>query len=158
MKNIHNILLVGETGSWKSSLGNKILVIEDGFEVSDDIQSCTKETIRKISQIDSEINVIDSPGLQESVWQNHYDQMVKIIKEMKYLHLIVIVIYFWNPRLTSSIQYMVKFLCNVFPINFLNHVAIVFTHYDHEYEIKRNKKKTNTQEKMQRKRTSEIVN
>jgi predicted GTPase len=52
MKNIHNILLVGETGSWKSSLGNKILVIEDGFEVSDDIQSCTKETIRKISQID----------------------------------------------------------------------------------------------------------
>ena len=158
MKNIHNILLVGETGSWKSSLGNKILVIEDGFEVSDDIQSCTKETIRKISQIDSEINVIDSPGLQERVWQNNYDQMVKIIKEMKYLHLIVIVIYFWNPRLTSSIQYMVKFLCNVFPINFLNHVAIVFTHYDHEYEIKRNKKKTKTQEKMQRQRTSEIVN
>ena len=135
-----------------------LLVIEDGFEVSDDIQSCTKETIRKISQIDSEINVIDSPGLQERVWQNNYDQMVKIIKEMKYLHLIVIVIYFWNPRLTSSIQYMVKFLCNVFPINFLNHVAIVFTHYDHEYEIKRNKKKTNTQEKMQRQRTSEIVN
>ena len=158
MKNIHNILLVGETGSWKSSLGNKILVIEDGFEVSDDIQSCTKETIRKISQIDSEINVIDTPGLQERVWQNNYDQMVKIIKEMKYLHLIVIVIYFWNPRLTSSIQYMVKFLCNVFPINFLNHVAIVFTHYDHEYEIKRNKKKTKTQEKMQRQRTSEIVN
>ena len=92
------------------------------------------------------------------MWQNHYDQMVKIIKEMKYLHLIVIVIYFSNPRLTSSIQYMVKFLCNVFPINFLNHVAIVFTHYDHEYEIKRNKKKTNTQEKMQRQRISEIVN
>ena len=71
------------------------------------------------------------------MWQNHYDQMVKIIKEKKYLHLIVIVIYFSNPRLTLSIQYMVKFLCNVFPINFLNHVAIVFTHYDHEYEIKR---------------------
>ena len=147
MKNIHNILLVGETGSWKSSLGNKILVIEDGFEVSDDIQSCTKETIRKISQIDSEINVIDSPGLQESVWQNHYDQMVKIIKEKKYLHLIVIVIYFWNPRLTSSIQYMVKFLCNAFPINFLNHLAIVFTHSVHEYEIKRNKKKQRPKKK-----------
>ena len=81
------------------------------------------------------------------MWQNHYDQMVKIIKEMKYLHLIVIVIYFSNPRLTLSIQYMVKFLCNVFPINFLNHVAVVFTHYDHEYEIKRNKKKQRPKKK-----------
>jgi hypothetical protein len=36
---------------------------------------------------------------------------------------------------------MVKFLCNVFPKNFAHHVGIVFTHYDHEYQIEINKKK-----------------
>ena len=36
---------------------------------------------------------------------------------------------------------MIKFLCNLFPINFAKHVAIAFTHYDHDYQIKINKKK-----------------
>ena len=30
---------------------------------------------------------------------------------------------------------------------FLNHLAVVFTHYDHEYEIKRNKKKQRPKKK-----------
>ena len=143
MANIHNILLVGETGAGKSSLANRIVGIEDAFEVSDDPEACSKNTIRKISNIDPNISVIDTPGLQDSRGRDkiHYDQMVKIIKEMKFLHFILIVLNFHNPRLTSSIQYMIKFLCNVFPVNFLNHVGVVFTHYDHEYEMKRNKRK-----------------
>ena len=36
---------------------------------------------------------------------------------------------------------MIKFLCNVFPKNFRHHIGIVFTHYDHEYQLKINKKK-----------------
>lgn len=82
-ENIYNLLLVGETGTGKSSLGN-FIVGEEVFEVSDDADACTKNTIRKISKLDPQISVLDTPGLQDSKGRDkvHYDQMVKIINEM----------------------------------------------------------------------------
>ena len=60
---------------------------------------------------------------------------------MKDLHFILLVFNYSCPRFATSIQYMIKFLCNIFPKNFAHHVAIVFTHYIHEYQIKINKKR-----------------
>ena len=143
MNKYYNIILIGETGSGKSSFGNFALGIEDAFKVSDDPTSCTTETIRKISRLDHEIGIVDTPGLQDSQGRDkiHYEQMLKIITEMKDLNFILLVFNYTSPRFTPSIQYMIKFLCNVFPKNFAHHVGIVFTHYDHEYQIRINKKK-----------------
>ena len=143
MNKYYNIILIGETGSGKSSFGNFALGIEDAFKVSDDPTSCTTETIRKISRLDHEIGIVDTPGLQDSQGRDkiHYEQMLKIITEMKDLNFILLVFNYTSPRFTPSIQFMIKFLCNVFPKNFAHHVGIVFTHYDHEYQIRINKKK-----------------
>ena len=139
----YNIILIGETGSGKSSFGNFALGIQDAFKVSEDPRSCTTETIRKISLLDKQIGIVDTPGLQDSQGRDkiHYEQMLKIIKEMKDLNFILLVFNYTCPRFTTSIQFMIKFLCNVFPKNFAQHVGIVFTHYDHEYQIRINKKK-----------------
>ena len=140
--NVHNIVLIGETGNGKSSLGNFILGSSE-FEVSEDPDSCTKDTIQKISKLDPEVGVVDTPGLQDSNGEDkqNYDKMLKIFEEIKHLHFIVVVLNFNNTRLTSSIQFMLKFLCSVFPKNFSLHVGIVFTHYDYDYQTKIYEKK-----------------
>ena len=143
MDKIFNCLLIGETGSGKSSFGNLAVGISDAFEVSEDAESCTQDTFRKISQLDPEISIVDTPGLQDSTGSDkvHYEKMLQIIKHMKYLHFVLIVFNYTCPRFTSSIQFMIKFLCNVFPKNFAHHVGIIFTHYHHDYQVKINKKK-----------------
>ena len=126
------LLLVGETGNGKSSLGNFILN-RKVFSVSDNPKAETKIT-RGEYGIDKtkDIFVIDTPGLQDSEGadKEHLVQMVDYIKNNPGLQAIIIVFNFHQPRLALYIKTLIKLLCNIFPgANFWSHVGLVWTKF-----------------------------
>ncbi|OUM59779.1 hypothetical protein PIROE2DRAFT_63558 [Piromyces sp. E2] len=128
-----SLILIGETGNGKSSLGNFILNKKEVFSVSDNPESETKITIGEHGDNENrDIFVIDTPGLKdaEETDKKHLGQMVDYIKENPGLQGIVIVFNYHCPRLPMNIKTLIKLLCNVFPdADFWKHVALVWTRY-----------------------------
>ena len=126
-----NILLFGETGNGKSSLGNQLLGINDAFRVSSDIKSETKHTYGKKGAGDyANLFVIDTPGLQDTngADKEHMIQLVEYVKDHKELNAIIVVFNFQQVRFPYNIQTMLKLFCNIFPMKEVeNHIALVFT-------------------------------
>ena len=129
-ENFTNIILLGETGNGKSTLGNEILGY-NAFKVGNDIGSGTQITIGKKGKGDNaNFFVIDTPGLPDS---NELDkeqmiQLVEYVKEHKELNAIIIVLNYQQVRFPYNIQTMLKLFCNIFKTEDIgSHIAFIFT-------------------------------
>ena len=125
-----NILIFGETGNGKNSLGNQLLGL-DAFRVNNNFSAKTKLTFGKRGKGDNvNLFVIDIPGLQDTYGSDkvHIIQLVKYVKEHKELNAIIVVFNFQLVRFPYNIQTMFKIFCNVFPMKDIgNHIALIFT-------------------------------
>ena len=127
------LVLFGETGHGKSTLGNAILG-KEVFKANDNIQSVTKEVFgcKGIGK-SKDIFVIDTPGINDSDGKdNEYlKKVATYLKKRKDIKGIVIVL---NYKLTTSYQNSAeKSFQAIFKIfkskNICMHIVIVFTHF-----------------------------
>ena len=129
-RKLTNILLFGETGNGKSSLGNCLLG-DNVFKVSPDVKAETKVTFGREGKGDSsDLFVIDTPGLQdtEGADRMHMIQLIQYVKEHKELNAIIVVFNYQQVRFPYNIQTMLKLFCNIFPMKDVGkHIALVFT-------------------------------
>ena len=128
-----SILILGETGNGKSSLGNFILNKENAFSTSDNTSSETKETNGKYGEGDTKnIFVIDTPGLQDPDGKDkiQFENLLRYTKTQTHLQSIVIVFNYNFDRFAEHIKNMIRLFCNAFPQDdFFEHVALVWTKY-----------------------------
>lgn len=131
-ENITKILLLGETGVGKSSLGNYI-VGKEKFLSQGGGNRVTTEIEGKISERESykDIFIIDTPGSQDT---NNEDSIFLQQLKNSFQHknagvrAICLLMNFNEPRYTSYLQKQIYIYCILFPIkDFWDHVSIVFT-------------------------------
>ena len=129
-----SILLFGQTGVGKSSLGNILLNDLNAFEISDKLESETKITIGKFNK-NKDIFVIDTPGCQDSEGKDkeHFEQMIKYIKSQNDLKVILLVYNYWeneNNEINKSNKKNLEIIKKIFKdIDIGKHLGIFFTHF-----------------------------
>ena len=131
-ENITKILLLGETGVGKSSLGNYIIGKKE-FLSRGGARRVTTQIGGKISEREQykDIFIIDTPGSQDTELEDsHYlEELKNNFKDRNAgVRAILMLISFQNPRFTDYLQKQIRIYCNLFLIeDFWEHVSIVFT-------------------------------
>lgn len=134
------VLVVGETGTGKSSLLNTILK-KKIFTVSDEADACTKDPEQHFAVINGhKIIGIDTEGFNDGT-NRQDDQNKKLINFLKEYHdginTIAFVIHHSEKRLTEYLQNLIRFMYDLFgTANFFSNICFIFTHSYVPIELK----------------------
>lgn len=138
------LVLIGLTGSGKSSLGNRMLG-EKAFVSSDSMSSETAKVSSYTapwlgdSMHGLRVSITDTPGLGDSEGRNNEDLLQKIVdhhasNNQDNVHGFLFVMNVHNIRFDQQTQNMLRSIVSVIPEDqyddFWNHTIIVFTHCD----------------------------
>ena len=121
------LLIIGEVGNGKSSLGNQLLGY-NAFSVNGDVNPETKVIIGKKRNQDN-LFVIDTPGISNLVEnKNTAFQLIDYLKQIKRLNAILLVFNYQQVRITANFRTLIQLLYTIFPKkNIGKHIAFVLT-------------------------------
>ncbi|EAL47864.1 AIG1 family protein [Entamoeba histolytica] len=153
------LLLIGETGNGKSSLGNFILK-SNVFKFSGSPDSETNKPLKCFGEGDrSDVVVIDTPGLNDTnkFDEEHIQNIVDCVRA-EGLQGIILTMNYNVDKFTSNLQQVIETICDVFKIKDIwKRVCIVWTKCFNHFSKDEIKKKKINKEKFKEKLT-EFIN
>jgi len=139
----HSVLcLIGETGVGKSSvaalLSGHLARDEHGdkqssvFPVSNHSQPCTRFAVPtrcKWLGKGDDFQLIDTPGLGAGSDDKQVEDLVRLLKQLRFVSCFVLVFNAEQVRFTEQHRRMVQLFHDAFGQGFFGHLAVVFTHW-----------------------------
>ena len=146
MDKIYKIAVIGPTGVGKSQFCNYIQkdYTNSKNEVSDSLDSCTQDPSPNIfERQNTTFNFIDTAGNNDSTNNDdkNLEKLVNYLREIKEINNIFLLLTF-GERLSNSSREYIKKLGKIFtPMEFYNHLTIIFTKSGSPEKQKKKKEK-----------------
>ena len=141
LANVTRIVLLGESGSGKSSVGNCLLGLasDESFEESGGTQSCTlecKEVVGTWITNTKLCSIIDTPGMNDSDNKDtdHMRSIVKFLKDTSYVNVFLLVRNGRSPRMSHSFKRMLSTFELTFGGKFWRHIAINVSQVNYKFK------------------------
>ena len=150
MEKVHNIAVIGPTGVGKSQFCNYIQNdnTNNKNKVSDSLDSCTQDPAPNVfERQNAKFNFIDTAGNNDSSNNDdkNIEKLVNYLRKIQKIDNIFLLISF-GERLSNNSREYIKKLGKIFtPMEFYNHLIIIFTKSG-EPEKQKKRKEKNKQE------------
>ena len=164
------LLVVGKTGSGKSSICNVIAGLDDKnstFKVSSSAQGCTGSTqLADVSfdgRTDRPISLIDTIGFDDRERDDNkiiQDLIFNLKTKCDYVHLLLLIVNGQSPRLEQSLSTMLGYFQEMFGESFWMQTAVVFTRVPMKKSAKDDRMRTSgqTDQQIANEYLKEVVN